>query len=150
VSAWTLPVEATAVVLAVTAVVIGLWIRSAERVKPARRFITWECGFGNLTPRMQATATSFAQPIARMFGLLYRYDVTRDIKGEQRRLFPDEIHVEPVSVSFLESGVYGPALRLVNRLGGLIQKVQAGSIHLYLLTMFGTLLALLALARLAQ
>lgn len=144
---WTLPTGGMVVIMVLTIGTIFAWMRAMEVTRPPRKFITWECGFGSLTPRMQVAGASFSQPIARMFGLLYRYAVKSDIAGENRRLFPEEIAVEPTTISYLESKVYSPSLKLVNRLGGLIQRLQAGSIHLYLLMMFGTLIVLLVLVR---
>ncbi len=46
----------------------------------------------------------------------------------------------------MESRVYAPIVRIIDRLGGLIAQLQTGSIHTYLLTMFATLLLLLAVA----
>jgi len=112
-----------------------------------KSYITWECGFGPLSPRMQTTAMSFAQPICRMFGALFSYAVNLRIDGANRRLFPADLTVEPSTESVLESRVYGPIIGLVNRLGGMVVRLQAGSIHLYLLTMFLTLIVLLAAGR---
>jgi len=145
-SAWTLPIGSLALVLAITVAATAMWVGSASRRLPVRSFITWECGFGDLTPRMQVAAASFAQPIARMFGTLFRYAVHLHIDGVNRRLFPEEITVEPKTEALLESRVYSPVVRWVNRAGDLVVRLQAGSIHLYLLTMFGTLLLLLAIS----
>ena len=97
-----------------------------------------------------ATASSFAQPIARMFGVLYGYEVHRRIEGEHRRLFPDEIRAEPKTEAMLESRVYIPFVTWVNRAADWIVRLQAGSIHFYLLMMFATLFLLLVLGRYAR
>lgn len=149
-SAWTLPTVSLVAVMGATAAVIVLWLRTAASRHPTRSFITWECGFGNLTSRMQATATSFAQPIARMFGVLYGYDVHRHIEGEHRRLFPEEIRAEPQTEAVLESRFYNPFVVWVNRVADRVVALQAGSIHLYLLTMFATLLILLVVGAYAR
>lgn len=144
-SAWTLPTVSLVMVMGITAAVILLWLRAAGGKQPVRSYTTWDCGFGILTSRMQVTATSFAQPIARMFGVLYRYDVHRRIEGEHRRLFPEEIRAEPRTEVILELRVYNPIVEWVNRAADRMSHLQAGSIHLYLLTMFATLLVLLVL-----
>lgn len=144
-SVWTLPMGILALILVLTVVSIAMWMGSAARRMPVRSFITWECGFGDLTPRMQVAAASFAQPIARMFGTLFHYAVHLNIDGANRRLFPEEITVEPKTEALLESRVYRPLVRWVNRAGDWVVLLQAGSIHLYLLTMFGTLFLLLAI-----
>jgi formate hydrogenlyase subunit 3/multisubunit Na+/H+ antiporter MnhD subunit len=143
VAAWTLPMGAVVLVMAATLGVGALWLRSAAVRQPTRSYITWECGFGPLGPRMQVAAASFSQPIARLFGALFRYAVELKIDGSNRRLFPEEITVRPKTETVLESRVYHPLVRWVDRAGDWIVRLQAGSIQLYLLTMFATLLVLL-------
>ena len=144
--AWTPPIGALALLLLLVLGAGAAWFSSPGRQARSRSYVTWECGFGDLTPRMQVAATSFVQPIARMFGLMIRYDVQSRADGANPTLFPDEIRVEQRTEAVLETRVYGPALRWVNRAGGFLVRMQAGSIHLYLLTMFVTLLALLVIA----
>jgi hydrogenase-4 component B len=144
-SFWTLPIGALFLVLAATVLVAASWMADAAKRIPVRTYITWECGFGTLTPRMQVAAASFSQPIARMFGIVFRYAVQRKIAGADRRLFPDEIHASPTTEAVLESRIYHPILRAINRISDWLTRLQAGSIHLYLLTMFMTLLALLTI-----
>ncbi len=142
-SVWNLPIS-TIVILLIILIMCGvLWMEQAARKMPVKTYITWECGFGDLTSRMQITAASFSQPIARMFGGLYHYAIQLHIEGADRRLFPEKVRSESTSVSILESRVYRPIIRLVNRAGDLVLKLQAGSIHIYLLMMFATLLLLL-------
>jgi len=149
-AAWTLPTASLLLVLSATVALVALGLCRTARWQPVRYFITWECGFGTLTPRMQATATSFAQPIARIFGGLFRYAIRLHIDGANRRLFPEEIRVQPHTEAVLESRVYGPLVRGINRVGDWVIRLQAGSIHLYLLTMFGTLVVLLVLGGYAR
>ncbi len=144
-SVWTLPMPMLALLLVFTTGGIAMWMESAARRQPVRKFITWECGFGDLTPRMQVASGSFAQPIARMFSAFYRYAIHLHIDGVNRRLFPEEITVETKTGAVLETRIYHPLVRWVDRAGDWIVQMQAGSIHLYLLTMFGTLLLLLAI-----
>ena len=143
--AWTLPYPALLLVLALTLAAGALWMSAATRRRPTRRFITWECGFGDLTPRMQVTATSFAQPIVRLFGAVVRYAIHLHVDGADPRLFPEEITADPHTEAVLESRVYSPIVRLFGRAGDWVVRLQAGSIHLYLLTMFLTLLVLLVI-----
>lgn len=149
-SAWTLPMGVLALILALSVVVAAMGMASAGHRAPVRSFITWECGFGDLTPRMQVAAASFAQPIARMFSALFRYAIHLHIDGVNRRLFPEAITVESKTETVLESRIYNPVVRWVDRAGDWVVRMQAGSIHLYLLTMFGTLLLLLAIGGYAR
>jgi hypothetical protein len=85
---------------------------------------------------MQYTATSFAQPIARMFGAVYRYSLELNVEGRDRRHFPERVTVTSTYEPYLETRVYGPLLRLFQRAAGtLVMRLQAGSIHQYLLYM---------------
>lgn len=105
---------------------------------------TWDCGFGSLAARSQASAISFSQPIARIFAPLLRYKVVVDIDGADRRHFPEKINVEPQTVSLLETKVYLPTFSWIQKLSTLFAKIQAGSIHIYLLYLCLTLILLMA------
>jgi hydrogenase-4 component B len=65
------------------------------------------------------------------------------IRGKDRRHFPEYVSIEPRMVSLLESRVYRPALYLIGAAGKAIAKLQAGSIHLYLLYVCITLIVVL-------
>jgi hydrogenase-4 component B len=141
---WNLPLPLLSVALVGTVGALALWMAALARARPARRFITWECGFGDLGPRAQYTATSFAQPIARMFGSVYRYAVDVSVQGRDRRHFPEAVTVEPMYEPYLETRVYTPLLHWIQRTAGtLVMRLQAGSIHQYLLYMALALAVLL-------
>jgi hydrogenase-4 component B len=109
-----------------------------------RRFYkTWGCGI-NLTPRMEYTATGFAQPIRQVFDMIYRPTVKIETEMlETSRYFAKrmrfELHLEPIFQNLL----YDPVVRLFNRAAKRLRVVQAGSLHLYLAYIFITLLVLL-------
>jgi hydrogenase-4 component B len=134
--AWTLPLPLLALALAGTAAAAAAWMAALSKRRPARRFITWECGFGKLGPRTQYTGTSFAQPIARLFGAVYRYAVEVTVEGRDRRHFPTGVTAGPMHEPYLETRLYAPLLRWFRRgSGALLMRLQAGSIHQYLLYM---------------
>lgn len=108
-----------------------------------RQFDTWDCGFGSSTARMQASSMSFTQPIARIFSPILRFKLLVEIKGQDRRHFPDFVKVDPQIVSILETRVYLPMLNLLRKLAENLAKLQAGSIHLYLLYLCITLVVLI-------
>lgn len=131
---WTIPIALLALFMIVTIGVLAIWMRALSRSRPARRFITWECGFGDLGPRTQYTASSFAQPISRLFGAIYSYAVEITIKGRNKRYFPEAVAVETMHEAHLETKVYVPLLRSIRRMAGVfIMQLQAGSIHQYLI-----------------
>jgi hydrogenase-4 component B len=133
---WTIPIALLALLMIGTIGMLAIWMSALSRSHPARRFITWECGFGDLGPRMQYTAASFAQPISRMFGSIYSYAVEITIKGRNRRHFPETVAVETMHEAHLETKVYSPLLSSIQRMAGVfLTRLQAGSIHQYLIYM---------------
>jgi len=144
-AAWNLPFGALVTSLVITLLAGRVWLRHSQSRLPEREFITWECGFGALGPRAQVAATSFVQPIASMFCVVLQYAQSLESVGENARLFPDELTAHATTEPVLETRVYGPAARWLVQIGDQILKFQAGSIHLYLLTMVVTLLILLAI-----
>jgi formate hydrogenlyase subunit 3/multisubunit Na+/H+ antiporter MnhD subunit len=108
-----------------------------------RMFNTWDCGFGALSARTQIGSLSFTQPIARIFSPILRYKLLIEINGKDRRHFPESIQTEAQTISVLETKVYLPILAFIRRAAGLFAKIQAGSIHLYLLYLCITLALLI-------
>lgn len=144
--AWTLPVPVLVVMLTFTLGALALWLSVLSKSRPARRFITWECGFGDLGPRMQYTASSFAQPIARMFSAVNRYAVQMEVKGPDRKHFPDSVSAQSEYEPYLQTRIYEPTLKLIHNTAGIfLARLQAGSIHQYLVYMMVALGLLLFL-----
>jgi hydrogenase-4 component B len=141
-SVWHLPMAAFILTGLVTILAAKLWMDYASHRMPIRTFITWECGFGALGPRAQVSGMSFAQPIAHMFSVLYRYAQSLESEGG---LFPAEFKSVTTSKSVLEAGIYRPAARFFSDLGDKILWLQEGSIHRYLGTMLITLVILLVI-----
>jgi hydrogenase-4 component B len=138
--AWSLPILPLAGVGFTLLFLIWVATRQLGKKRPERTYVTWDCGFCPLSPRTQYTATSFAQPIVRIFGALYRYEIEISLEGKRPRSFPTEVRAEARHEAYLESRVYSPALRAVVRFSeGFIMRLQAGSIHQYLLFMVVTL-----------
>lgn len=112
-----------------------------------RFYKTWGCGI-NLTPRMEYTATGFAQPIKQVFSTIYRPTVKLETDlMEESRYFAKrmhfETHIEPVFQKYL----YDPVVRSLNTVADRLRVVQAGSLQLYLAYIFVTLLILLLWVR---
>jgi hydrogenase-4 component B len=134
------------VVFAITLAILTFCIYTillAGRQGGVKHFITWECGFGDLSQRMQGTATSFAENFAATFAPLYQYRVRSNISGRDRRHFPEAVATEVDWAPLLETRVYIPSIRLVRWLGEHMLLLQAGSVHLYLGYMLLTLVTLM-------
>src|SRR5256884_8732687 len=97
-------------------VVIGVLRAVAARAAQRRAARLWDCGGGPLTARMEYTATSFAEPLQRVFDNVLRPELDVDVTHaaesaylvqavEYRRRVPDRI----------ERRLYQPLLALVSR-----------------------------------
>ncbi|HET7063516.1 MAG TPA: hydrogenase 4 subunit B [Rudaea sp.] len=105
-----------------------------------RRSDPWDCGFPGQTPRMQDTAEGFGQPIRHVFGPFFRIE----------RELPTPFDKEPRYALRLGDRwwdwLYFPIARAVKESARAVGYLQQGSIALYLLYSFATLLTLLAFA----
>jgi hydrogenase-4 component B len=139
---------AVALALATALVLVPVALRLLGAARGVRRGDTWGCGRIGQTPRMQYTATAFAEPLRRIFAELYRptEDLSIDFHPESR-YFVQRIHYTSDIRPWFETALYDPAIRLLRALGGSVRWVQAGSLHLYLLYMSVGLLILLLGAR---
>jgi hydrogenase-4 component B len=126
----------------------GLFTAAAVGGRLRKRYYkTWGCGI-NLKPRMEYTATGFAQPIKQVFSMIYRPTVKLETEMlEESHYFAKrmrfETHIEPVFQQYL----YDPVVRVLSLLADRLRVVQAGSLHLYLTYIFLTLLILLLWVR---
>ncbi|HWQ68673.1 MAG TPA: hydrogenase 4 subunit B [Patescibacteria group bacterium] len=112
-----------------------------------RAYETWGCGRALQTSRFEYTATAFANPFKRVFGLLYRPVKELDIQFHpESRMFVETIAYRNETRSIFEEALYGPMSRLVQRGAQRARIVQSGNVHLYLLYIFVALVVLLALA----
>jgi hydrogenase-4 component B len=138
-----IPLWAFALLLVTTAILIynGV-LRGGNKV---RKYITWECGFGNLTQRMQGTAASFTENVAFTFAPIFEYHIKSIISGRDRRHFPERVSLEVHMTAALESHVYGPLVKLVQMAGDRMQTLQGGSVHLYLGYMLITMIVLMVI-----
>lgn len=142
---WLTPVPAESVsysaplVVFLLAVTIGLavWGLRHRAVRRVRRCPAWDCGFAPPTPRMQYTATAFAQPIRRVFGLLFHIDES----VEQRDHDAARYHL---AVGDRAWGLlYAPLARAVETAARRVVRLQSGNIRVYLGWTLSTLLILL-------
>lgn len=135
-------------VLVLSALLLALLVYAfvlSARAKKLSKYISWDCGYGDLPSRAEETASSFSQPIGRIFAGLLQYTVNLQIQGKDRRHFPESIKVETLMLSLLETRVYRPSIELFRLLSAFLMRMQTGSIHIHLLYVFLTMLLLLCL-----
>ncbi|GAA5150148.1 oxidoreductase [Pseudonocardia eucalypti] len=126
-------------VVAATRVVV-----TARRAAHRRTARLWDCGGGPLSARMEYTATSFAEPLQRVFDNVVAPETDVNVDHHQesrylvraveyRRRVPDRI----------ERRLYGPVLGAVVRWGAAGRVLATGSVHRYLGYGFYSLCAVL-------
>jgi len=125
---------------------LGLRVIRANR--SVRVSESWGCGRIGQTPRMEYTATAFAEPLRRVFAELYR--PTRELTisfHPESKYFVQSIHYKSEITPWFERVLYEPLLRLVRSAAYQVRRLQSGSLHLYLLYLALALAALLFAAR---
>ena len=133
--------------LLVTWGVLRLVPRSAE-LRRARRAEAWGCGRELQTSRMEITATSFAEPLQRVFADVLRPDHDLEVThAAESRYFPQVLSYRRRVDDALERALYQPVIAAVSWWGRQARRVPNGSVHRYLA--FGFVALVLALVVLA-
>jgi hydrogenase-4 component B len=109
---------------------------------------TWGCGRTGQTSRMEYTATAFAEPLRRVFAELYRptKELTIDFHPDSK-YFVESIEYKSEIAPLFDRWFYEPFMRFVRFISNLVQRLQAGSVHLYLVYIAVILIILLLVAR---
>lgn len=134
--------------LAIGMALIPLVLRVLGANTRRRYYETWGCGRAVQTARFEYTATAFANPFKRVFGILYRPVRKLDIEFHpESRFFVRTIHYRNQARSLVEETLYRPVLRAVNWLAREARVIQSGNVHTYLLYIFVGLIVLLIMTR---
>jgi hydrogenase-4 component B len=109
---------------------------------------SWGCGRLGQTPRMEYTATAFAEPLRRVFAELYRptKELTIDFHPESK-YFVQSIEYRSEITPWFEKYLYDPCLWFVRLLAGVTRRLQSGSLNAYLVYVTIALVILLLTAR---
>ncbi|MDE2050099.1 MAG: hydrogenase 4 subunit B [Gammaproteobacteria bacterium] len=124
---------AGAAVVALTVLLVRLFYH--RRVRHAR---PWDCGFGEVSPRMQDTAEGFGQPIRNIFQSFFAIERELPTPFDAAPRYRIAIHDR------IWLGIYQPIAGWVRRLADVVAGLQQGRIAAYLLYSFATLVLLLA------
>ena len=105
-----------------------------------RRGPVWGCGYLFPSSRMQYTASSFAQPLVSQFHLFVRnHEVLKPPQG----YFPGTASYSSDSGDPFLQLLFAPTFRWFDRLASRLKVIQHGHIHVYVLYVAATLIALL-------
>ena len=137
------PLEVAGGLVAASLVVLGLRRSVARRPTP-RSMEAWGCGRELQTSRMQYTATSFAEPVQRVFDDILRpvHDLDLSHPAESRYYIESATYQSAVG-DVIERGLYAPVIRAFLRWGQIARGLQPGSVHRYLGYGFGALVVVL-------
>ncbi|MBN1972027.1 MAG: hypothetical protein JW787_00190 [Sedimentisphaerales bacterium] len=105
-----------------------------------REAVTWDCGYARPEPRMQYTATSFAQPLVDLFRFFLR--TNKDISRSED-IFPAQSRLNTDTSDICEKYIYQPGFKFLSELLAKLRWLQHGRIQLYILYIALTLLILL-------
>jgi NADH:ubiquinone oxidoreductase subunit 5 (subunit L)/multisubunit Na+/H+ antiporter MnhA subunit len=108
--------------------------------RPVEQTETWGCGYAAPTPRMQYTASSFAQPLMTLFRLLVP---AHDEVHEPRGLFPREARLHTHTPDMFRRAIYEPFFLSVAWVVSKLRWLQEGRIQIYVLYIALTILVLL-------
>jgi formate hydrogenlyase subunit 3/multisubunit Na+/H+ antiporter MnhD subunit len=137
------------VLVAVTAVTLAV-VEGVHRLASdkVRRAAPWDCGFPDPTPAAQYTASSFAQPLRRVFGTTMfraREQVDMPEPGDGR---PARFVVTMRDLAW--DGLYAPVERFISWLTDRFNPLQYLTIRRYLVFMFTALIVLLVTVALVK
>jgi formate hydrogenlyase subunit 3/multisubunit Na+/H+ antiporter MnhD subunit len=140
-----------AVVVAIVgfASLVAAVIALPRRIRPvAAEVPLWACGAGPLTPRMQYTASAFAEPLQRVFDDVLRPDTDIEVTHlAESRYQLDRVRYRGRITDAVEDRLYAPVLRLVATGAAVVRRLHNGSLHRYLGYAGAGLLLALVIAR---
>ncbi|TWF75132.1 formate hydrogenlyase subunit 3/multisubunit Na+/H+ antiporter MnhD subunit [Pseudonocardia hierapolitana] len=135
------PLLLVAALAAATALVAALV--SGRAAREAR---LWDCGGGPVTARMEYTATSFAEPLQRVFDNVLEPDQDVDVTHhDESRYLVRAVAYRRTLRDRVEHRLYEPVLSAAAGWGRVGRRLATGSVHLYLGYGFATLCGLLVL-----
>lgn len=138
------PLALTVIAAVVAVPVLVVVVRSARQHPSRVSALAWGCGGARVSPRTQYTATSYAEPLLRVFDDALQ--PTRDVEvthAAESQYLVQRVQYSQGLVDVVEARLYRPLIRWAGRFGLQVRYLQNGSIHRYLGYSFGALLAVL-------
>jgi hydrogenase-4 component B len=140
------PLALTALTIVLLAAVLVVNVLAARKHPRRNVDLPWGCGGERTSPRMEYNATSYSEPLARVFGASLHTRHSMEVEHpEDAPLLVSGIAFSHETVDLVEERVYLPAARLAERFGDVARTLQNGSIHRYIGFSFAALLLVLVL-----
>ncbi len=119
----------------VVAVLLALALaRWGGRHRPAAvQAPLWACGADSLSPRMQYTATSFAEPLQRVFDNVLQPETDVEVTHyAESQYLVEKVTYRTLQADPVEQRLYTPVVRAVTAWAQYVRRAHPGSVHLYL------------------
>ena len=119
--------------LVAAAFLLVVAVRRMLQRSPVRHTPAWVCGRELQTPKMQYTASSFGEPLTRVFEDVLRPSSDLDLShSAESRYYVESAQYHRSFDDAFERRIYRPAQRLFLRWGLLVRMISNGSVHRYL------------------
>ncbi|MEP6815445.1 MAG: proton-conducting transporter membrane subunit [Marmoricola sp.] len=119
--------------LAGGAVAVAVIARALSTRQPRRTALVWGCGGTRLSPRMEYTATAYAEPLTRVFDDVLRPEHDIDVTHHaESRYLVESVRYRGRVPDRIEARLYPPLWVVAQRWANLARRLQNGSVHRYL------------------
>jgi formate hydrogenlyase subunit 3/multisubunit Na+/H+ antiporter MnhD subunit len=139
-------IAAALVVTVLLALGLARW---GARHRPAATTLPlWACGADSLSSKMQYTATSFAEPLQRVFDNVLQPETDVEVTHfAESQYLVERVTYRTLLADPLEQRLYTPVVRAVTIWAQWVRRAHPGSVHLYLAYGALGLLVVLVIAR---
>ncbi|MEV0402070.1 proton-conducting transporter membrane subunit [Actinoallomurus sp. NPDC050550] len=121
------------VVVVLAVLVAGISVAARTLGRPRRRAVAWGCGDGPQTARTQYTATSFAEPLQRVFDDVLRPEQDVEVSHyDESAYLVERVRFQTRVPDRIETYLYVPLLAAGRRVGRAARVLANGSVHRYL------------------
>lgn len=111
---------------------LPIW-RGGRCSEPGSIKHVWNCGGPAPSAAMRASAQSLSHSVTTIFAPIIKYNEEIEIAGDDRRHFVQRLVHRDNFTSLIEAWCYKPLVTLIAMMSTGIVKMQAGSVHRYLL-----------------
>ncbi len=132
------------VLIGISSIILIAWILLHAKKSAVRRVPIWDCGFEKINARMQYTATSFSQPIRRIFGFLFH--IREEVHTEEpvrHSAYPEKLRYRLRVRDRFRYWLYQPIEDAAYFVARKVGRLQQGRIQMYLIYSFVTIIVLL-------
>ena len=133
------------VILVILAVIAISVLILGRRGGPVRRGPIWSCGFPGVNAQMQYTATSFSQPLRRIFSSVYQAREKHQLTNRGHKMLTKRVRYSLHIMDLSWQYVYLPIGKLILVLTQWVHWLHSRTLNTYLTYSFVTLLIILGL-----